>query len=665
MKSHRLSRLIAATTLVGVGFWAFALAAQPRPIEVPQLNTDLAITSVANVRTAGQSADGTEVTLVMDYTYNGSFGPTARIVPKIESRKQPGVSGWFGADMVAVPRGKGPVSFRVKFFNDEPGAPATLTTDRIQILILNQAGTVKIGGSSELKTIHWGKEGSRPANPPAPDSAVGTESRLAQLAGDAEDRARKSAQLAAEAEALARREASAREAARAQAAAEAKAKAEAQARVNAESQLRAEERRLAEAKAAAELKARDEARLRAEAESRRLEEARRLAESQAKAEAEAQAKARLEAEARQREIERKQAEAAVARLAEERQRAETQAAAEAKAREDARLKAESDSRRLEEEQRAAEARAQSEEAARREAAARADAEAKARVEAEAKAAEAARIKSEQTRVAVAAIAPTTPANTPPAVDQSPAQSSGYRTRITNVDVVNRSLDRSRMTIGIEFELKDKFDFAPLLGVDIEHSANNSVSRYFTSEPKEIGRQKFVLVPVQFSPPGDASLGTMLTDRLVVYVTDAAKSVKLPLHPATMLLVWRAPGVITPVAAASAGETAGSVELADFRQRSTASGYASVMYHLPTGAGQLRVRLKDSRRSESSGWFITEPVAIKAGRGLELIPVTISTAAGVPSGELSVDTVEVDLLDQAGNVITSSTKAAKIAWSRNP
>ncbi len=641
-----------------------SLWSQARPIEVPELNSRLTSSGVANLRVGAMSDDGTETLLIMEYTYNGNNGPTALIVPVIESRKQPGVSGWFGADRVSVPRGKGLISIKVKFFNDEPGAPATITTDSIRILFLNSTGTARVGGSTELKTINWGKEGLQPAKSGGV-AAPAADRKLAQLAGEAEVRAREKAQRAAEAEAQARRDAAERETARAKAAAEAKAATEARTKADAEAKVRADEKRQAETQAATEAKARDEARAKAEAETRRLDGERKKAEASAKAQAEAQEKARLEGEARKRQQEQKQAEAETVRLAEEQRKAEAKAATEAKARDDAEKKDQAEARRLDGERTAAEARVRTEEEAKRLASERANTEAKAREQAEAQAAEAARIKAEQEAAEATRLKAEQEAQAAAAAavaEPEPDSGKKSRTRITNVDVVNRSLDRSQMTIGIEFDSKDKFNF---MGVNVEHSANPAVKNYFQCEPKEVGRQKFALVQVAFAKP-TAAASTVVTDRLLIYGSDSPTAAEsIPLHTATMLLVWRAPGSgAAPVAAEPTPASASSVEITDFRQRTPTSGYASVTYNLPAGAGQLRVRLKNSAQPNSSDWFLTEAVPVKAGQGLELIPVTVA-ADKTPTGPLHVDTIEVELQDTTGKVISQTTKTTTITWSREP
>ncbi|HSH15257.1 MAG TPA: hypothetical protein VLD18_04425, partial [Verrucomicrobiae bacterium] len=177
-----------------------------------------------------------------------------------------------------------------------------------------------------------------------------------------------------------------------------------------------------------------------------------------------------------------------------------------------------------------------------------------------------------------------------------------------------------------------------------------------------------LVQVAYARP-TAAASTLITDRLHIYGTSSPTATEqIPLHTATMLLVWRAPGAGANQPAAAnptAVARASSVELTDFRQRTSTSGYASVTYQLPEGTGRLRVRLRNSARPESGDWFVAEPVPIKAGQGLELIPVTVSANASVPAGRLEVDTIEVDLLDTEGKVIGQTKKQTAIIWSREP
>src|SRR6185436_10619324 len=98
------------------------------------------VSGISNFKIVGQSDDGTEVTLSFDYTYDGIAGPTAKIIAVIEKKGEKGVSGWFGCDPAVVPKGSGPVSLRVRYFNDEFGVPPQFTSDRGRILFLNQSG---------------------------------------------------------------------------------------------------------------------------------------------------------------------------------------------------------------------------------------------------------------------------------------------------------------------------------------------------------------------------------------------------------------------------------------------------------------------------------------------------------------------------------------------
>jgi hypothetical protein len=564
---------------------------------------------VENLRVVEQSADGTEAQLTMDYSYDGFSGAIAQLLPVIGKKGQKGVSAWFGSDPVTVGQGRGTITIKIRYFNDEPGVPPMFTSDQVRILILNQQGTAILTAIPFLKTIKWGSPNALPVTPsqpplasnPAPDPAVLAREAEARRAAEANARAeierRELARQAAEAEALARRQ--------------------------------------AEEKARAEALAREEARKKAETETARLA----------------------------------QEKAAADQLARERQIAEAQRAAEEKAREEARIKAEAEAARLAAEKREAEAKALAAEQARKEAEARAAAAAKA--EEQAKAELAAQKLAEERKQAEAlaqkaatrAPAPAQPIQPPVINEPVPSLeiASDIKTKVTNVDVVNRSLDRSQMTFGVEFEYKDRLPH-PMLGVDVFRQSEPGVSHYFQSRPAEIGksRRNFVLFPVKFQPPsGLSDSAAFSTDKVLVYLSEKESARRHNVFPATMLLVWRAPGSHAP----SAGQTGESVEIDDFKQNDASSGYLSVKYALPSGTARLHAKVFDSAKPGTAAYFTTTVPEVKAGRGLQLIDVQIDPESKSPADVIHADTVEIELVDLSGKVLAKTSKTADMIWAR--
>ncbi|MBI4658427.1 MAG: hypothetical protein HY735_06210 [Verrucomicrobia bacterium] len=712
-------------------------------------------TGITNLRVTHQSADGTEVILTMDYSYDGLRGLTALVVPVIEKRGQKGVAAWFGADPVTVGAGKGLISIKTKYFNDEPGVPPEFVSDSLRILILNSSGTAILSSIPFLKTIKWGSPGAKPgaitlaqSSPSAEETANALKTRQqaeaqAKARREAEEKAKaearaietsrakaeaetkalekadQEAQRLAEKKAQQETERTSREEARLRAEAEAKRLADekrlAETKAREEAKARAEARRQAEAEAKARLEAekkeRAEAALReaaqreAEAEEKRLAEAARNAEEKAKAEARAQEKARLAAEAKQREEARRKAEAEAKRLAEERKQAEAKAQAEAdarererlraeaeekarreaerkeraeaEARETARLKAEAETKRLAEEKRLAEkkAKAEADEIARAEAAAREtariNAENQAKRLAEAKRPPQAEVRSPTQEITRGEAAPTTtaaPTATAVAVTGRIAAlepiATSLKTRITNVDVVNRTLDRSQMTIGVEYDYRDTLGPKPMLGVDVTKLDDPSATKYFSSNPAEIGksRRNFVLFPIKFQPSASlASLAMYPTDHLLVYLSEATTAKRFNLHPATMLLNWRAPGAA--VSAMAKSESANRLELDDFKQTDRQTGYVTVKYNLVSGPGKLRVRLFDSANPASAEWFAIDPRPIKPGPGLQIIDLSVAPEAKTPSNIVKVNTLEIELMDASGKVVDRLSKQVPMTWAK--
>src|SRR5208283_3870287 len=133
------------------------LSAQPILVQ-PLGRGATGVNDISNVRVGTLSADGTELELTLDVTYDGMRGPSVRIVPIISDRKNPQVSHWFGAETKVVGQGRSTVSVKIKFFNDEPGVPSELTTDRIRLMMLSESGNSVISENPVLKTIKWGKD---------------------------------------------------------------------------------------------------------------------------------------------------------------------------------------------------------------------------------------------------------------------------------------------------------------------------------------------------------------------------------------------------------------------------------------------------------------------------------------------------------------------------
>lgn len=517
-----------------------------QPIEILQQSPFRPPTgdSVQNLRVTQQSPDGAEVILTMDFSYDGSRGPTALILPVIEKKGQPGAAAWFGSDPVTVGQGRGTVSAKVRFFNDESGVPAQISTDRVRILILNDSARIPLTSIPFLKTIQWGNPNLKPQPSVATTSSIPTASKPDKEAP------RRQAEAAALAEAQARAQAQASEKARLEAEAQAK-------------QL-AEEKQRAEQKVKAETEAREQARLKADAYAKQLAEEKQQAEEKAKVEAAAREEARLKAEADARRLteqqqseQKAQAEAEAKRLAEEKRLVEEKTRVESEAREAALRRAQAEARRLADEQKAADDKARIESEAREKARLKAEAEASRLAEEKRVADEKVRIEADARRQAevqmAAAASATTATNKPSPNRETPASAgqrvsaaaAGLKSKITNVDVVNRSIDRSQITLGIEYEYNDRLN-KPLLGIEIVRSSEPQVSEFFKSSVEDIGKSRrgFLLFPVKFQPPTAATMAnqsSFLTDRVTVILGESGSSRQYDLYSATVLLMWRPAG----------------------------------------------------------------------------------------------------------------------------
>jgi hypothetical protein len=485
--------------------------------------------------------------------------------------------------------------------------------------------------------------------------------RIADEKAKAEAKAAEEARLKAIAEEKARQEAEAKRVANEKAKAEAKAAEEARLKAIAEEKARqeAEAKRVAEEKAKAEAKAAEEARLKAIAEekARQEAEAKRVADEKAKAEAKAAEEARLKAIAE----EKARQEAEAKRVAEEK------AKAEAKAAEEARLKAiaEEKARQEAEAKRIAEEKAKAAEEARL----KAIAEEKARQEAEAKrlADEKARAEAEAKRTAEdkarAEAASKVAQNAPTAIKAAFALSARAKSKVTNVDVVNRNLDRTEMTIAVEYQY-DHNDAMPQMGVDVAATDEPQTSDLFSSPLVDIGKssRNFVMFPVKLNLQATQALKrtTLPTDKVWIYLADAAGQ-KSYIFQATMLLVWHLPGAAN-AAGATAPNSPNTLQIESFKQNDLFSGYVAVKYDCAGKAGRLRLRVYDSANPSSADWFASEDIPIKSGPGLQLVRINVPKEAASPDS-FKADTVEVQMLDGKGQVVARLQKQTPMNWAK--
>jgi hypothetical protein len=613
---------------------ALNLRAQPILIQ-PQGQQAFGGTSLSNLRVRNQSADGTETILTVDFSYDGVTSPTARILPVITDKKQPKISGWFGANPVSVSAGRGTISLRVKFFNDEPGVPPELTTDHVKIVMLTDGGNAIISQGLFAHTIKWGSPNARPAKVPAVETPVETPN---QAQAQAREKARQEAEAKLITDEKAQAEAKAREEARLKAQAEAKARQE------------AEVKRIADEKAQAEAKAREEARLKAQAEAkaRQEAEAKRIADEKAQAEAKAREEARLKTEAESKA--RQEAEAK--RIADEK------AQAEAKAREEARLKAQAEAkgRQEAEAKRIADEKAQAEAKAREEARLKTEAESKARQEAEAK-----RIAEEKTKAAA-------PVSQPAPAKAKFALSSKTKSKVTSVDVVNRNIDRTEMTIAVEYQYS-KEDSMPKMGVDVASTEEPAASACFTSPVVDLGRgsRNFVMFPVKLEAAAARSFqrATLPTDKVWIYLADASGA-KSYIYQSTMILSWHIPGgggTAAPAAEPAGAHIQNTVEIDSFKQNDLFSGYVTVRYNLATApSAKLRLKVYDSAKPATADWFATDDVEIRPGPGVQLLRIVVPKEAASPD-VFSADTVEVQMLDKQGAQTASVKKQSSMSWAK--
>jgi hypothetical protein len=128
-------------------------------------------------------------------------------------------------------------------------------------------------------------------------------------------------------------------------------------------------------------------------------------------------------------------------------------------------------------------------------------------------------------------------------------------------------------------------------------------------------------------------------------------------------MWHPPGgaAAGAVAAAPAGP-ASTAQIGDVKQNNAFSGSVLVRYNLGVDSGRIHVRVYDSAKPESAGWFQSEDVPIKSGPGLNLVNFKVPPESKGPA-IFSADTIEITLLDDKDKVLTTVKTTSNMSWAK--
>ncbi|MEW6160709.1 MAG: hypothetical protein AB1813_25035, partial [Verrucomicrobiota bacterium] len=211
--------------------------------------------------------------------------------------------------------------------------------------------------------------------------------------------------------------------------------------------------------------------------------------------------------------------------------------------------------------------------------------------------------------------------------------------------------------------KDTLGPKPFMGVDITKQSDPQAANYFKSNPAELGksRRNFLLFPVKFQPPAGAVSSSYATDKVLVYLNEESASKRFNLFATTMLLMWKAPGGGSAPAAAQTAQTGSSVELEDFKQNDLHTGVVTVKFNMTEANGKLRMKVFDAANPKSSEWFSSIEQNVKTGRGVQLLSVAVKEDAKPPKDVFKANTIEVELVDLSGKVLSKVSKQVDMSW----
>jgi hypothetical protein len=156
----------------------------------------------------------------------------------------------------------------------------------------------------------------------------------------------------------------------------------------------------------------------------------------------------------------------------------------------------------------------------------------------------------------------------------------------------------------------------------------------------------MMFPIQFDPPADraSAMQSFMTDKVFVYLMEAINQRRSYLFPATMLLVWKAPGAMARQASNSAPNRS-SIEVELFRQNDLSNGYVTVGYNLVSDVnGYLKLKVYDSKTPGSHDWFYIDPIRIEKGPGRQIIQFSVNPDAKTKGKSFQADSIEIDIVD---------------------
>ena len=246
----------------------------------------------------------------------------------------------------------------------------------------------------------------------------------------------------------------------------------------------------------------------------------------------------------------------------------------------------------------------------------------------------------------------------------------FSTLITHVDVVNRSRDRTSMTIGVEFEMKDRLN-DPEMGVRVTRKDEPRAFQLFESDPEPVGRSRrnFLLLPVKFNPslfPSAGSLTQYATDQIQVYVKEASKSAnKYKLFDTTMLLHWETDSKSKVSQLQNINQD--YLEIDTFKKNDLYQGYVTVRYRLVSNkTARIRVSIFNSEIPDSRNWMECETRFIDGELGLELLNFKVQYNAKPTTGaSFSLDTILIEMVDTEGKVLASINKETPMTFALPP
>ncbi|HEX7860610.1 MAG TPA: serine/threonine-protein kinase [Verrucomicrobiae bacterium] len=239
--------------------------------------------------------------------------------------------------------------------------------------------------------------------------------------------------------------------------------------------------------------------------------------------------------------------------------------------------------------------------------------------------------------------------------------SDRQTIVTAIEILSRSSDLNEVTVGVEFELRDSLQ-RPQFGIEAISAARPEVKHYFTHPTFLPGatRRSFAVMTLAFQPPEAVTgLPQAMTEKLMVYLQDAATGMRYDLAEQSIPIQWRMRHGTKPSKLGERDE----IEVTEVKVKNASSALVNVRYKVLNGEARVNVAMQDLNNALTASYLTYDKITVNAGQGQCEVGVRVEASSRSPKDIFHSNVVDVNLVDTNGVILARFSRQAPIVWVR--